>query len=694
MGLKAPNWFILNMPHDLYRSLFFIPVLYAAHRFRIKGVIATTVISMLIFLPRALFISPYLSSLIRSIVFIIGLWFSGFFFTIALNAITKRKKAAEKLREANIIINRSPAVIFTWKNEEGWPAEYVSENAGRIFGYTAEDFISGKVNYAKCIHPDDLERVRKEIMVFSKEEGRDEFVHGPYRIITKDGKEKIVTNWTFVVRDQGGKITHYKGIIEDITERKLAEEALQKSEARLKEAEKLALLGYWELDLKKNVLYWSDEIYRIFEIDPSRFGASYEAFLNTVHPDDKELVNRAYTESAKNRTPYSIDHRILLKDGRIKFVHEQGETYYDEQGNAIRSLGTIQDITERKKAAEKIKYMGFHDSLTGLYNRAYFEEEMRRLNTQRRYPLTIVMADINGLKVINDTLGHNKGDELLKDTAKLLKSIAREGDIMARVGGDEFAVILPHSDENAAQTFCNRFRDACEKYNRKTQLKLSIALGYAVQSGQYENMEKVLEKADENMYTEKLSDIASREKHIIDTIMTVLATRDPHTEKHAERLQNLSEALGKDIGLSEFELKRLRLLALLHDIGKIGTPDNILFKPTKLTEEEWEIMKKHSEDGYKMAGNIPQLYGIAEAILYHHERWNGTGYPKGLKGKEIPILSRIISIVDAYDVVLTERPYKKAMTKEEAIKELKENAGTQFDPELVERFLKIKVNKE
>jgi PAS domain S-box-containing protein len=362
--------------------LFFIPVLYAAHRFRIKGVIAITVISMLIFLPRALFISPYLSSLIRSIVFIIGLWFSGFFFTIALNAITERKKAAEKLKhinlvlrairgvnwlvvhekdrdeliqkacdilistrgytgawlalldanqkfiksamagfgdkisllekqmkqgkfnkcgrlalrqpgvviienpeseseckdcpllgehaecramtirlehkgkiygllsvkipenfvgdkeeqgifeelagdiefalynigieeekkkaeekikEANTIINRSPAVIFTWKNEEGWPVEYVSENAGRIFGYTAEDFISGKVNYAKCIHPDDLERVEKEIEVFSKEEGRDEFVHEPHRIITKDGKEKIVTNWIFIVRDHGGK---------------------------------------------------------------------------------------------------------------------------------------------------------------------------------------------------------------------------------------------------------------------------------------------------------------------------------------------------------------------------------------------------------------------------------------------------------------------------------------------------------
>jgi putative nucleotidyltransferase with HDIG domain len=207
-------------------------------------------------------------------------------------------------------------------------------------------------------------------------------------------------------------------------------------------------------------------------------------------------------------------------------------------------------------------------------------------------------------------------------------------------------------------------------------------------------MEKVLEQADENMYTEKVSDSASRGKHIIDTFKAVLAMRDLHIEEHAERLQDLAEALGKDIGLPEFKLKRLRLLALLHDIGKIGTPDNILFKPDKLTEEEWEIMKKHTEDGYKMAKNIPQLVPIARDILHHHERWDGTGYPKGLKGEQIPILSRIISIVDAYDVMLTERPYKKAMTEEEAIQELKKCAGTQFDPELVERFLKIKVNRE
>ena len=364
----------------------------------------------------------------------------------------------------------------------------------------------------------------------------------------------------------------------------------------------------------------------------------------------------------------------------------------------IRNLNTGQviaisiiarDITDRKQAEEEIRYLSFHDSLTGLYNRAYFEEEIKRLNTERNYPISIIMSDINDLKLVNDTLGHPQGDDLLKSLATLLKSVCRKEDIIARIGGDEFAIILPHTDENITQAFYNRIRDACKSYNNEAQLKLSIALGYATQSGQYKDIEEVLKRADNNMYHDKLSSSKSKEKYIIDTLKVVLATRDPHTEKHAERLQDLAEALGKDINLPESKLKKLRLLALLHDTGKIGTPDAILFKPDKLTPEEWEIMKKHAEEGYRIAKNIPQLVSTAEDILHHHERWNGRGYPDRLKGKKIPILSRIISIVDAYDAMLSNRPYRKSLSKEEAIEELKKNAGTQFDPELVEKFLKI-----
>ncbi len=540
----------INILHDVHRILFFIPVLYAAYKFRIKGVIVTTVISLLVFLPRCLFFSPYpvQLSLIRSIVFIIGLWFLGFFFATALNITGKLKEAEEKYRS--------------------------------------------------------LVESTEDIVYLVDRECRYLFVNKKYLSKLGAPKEQII-------------------------------------------------------------------------------GKTYHDF----HPkEEAEKFAKAVEEVFKTGNSTSHEHRS--HGDNSCFLYTLSPMKDSKEG--VKAVTVIaKDITERKQAEEKIKYISFHDALTNLYNRAYFEEEIKRLNTPRNCPLAVIMADINGLKVINDTLGHDKGDELLKNVAKMLKSVLRKEDIIARIGGDEFAVILPHADRNAAEAFCNRVRNACEKYNSENQLRLSISLGYAVQFGQYKNMEEALKQADANMYAEKLSSITSREKYIIDTLKTVVAMKDPHIKEHGERLQNLAEALGKDIGLSKFQLQRLRLLALLHDIGKLSIPDSILFKPAKLTEQEWEIVKKHSEAGYKIAQNIPQEVPIAREILYHHERWDGTGYPKGLKGKEIPILSRIISIVDAYDAMLTERPYRKAMTKEKAIQELKENAGTQFDPELVVRFIKI-----
>ncbi len=392
--------------------------------------------------------------------------------------------------------------------------------------------------------------------------------------------------------------------------------------------------------------------------------------------------------------PLKIEDKVI---GAMVVQSYTNLNLYTEKDIKLMEFVSEQIATaiDRKKTEERIKHLSFHDSLTGLYNRAYFEEELERYNFPRYYPLSIVIIDINGLKVINDTFGHNQGDKLLQHFAQLLTSVSRKGDIIARIGGDEFALLLPSTTSEQAHKFCERIKKTCEEDKTKpVYLRPSISLGHATQEGEYQNIEILLKEADNKMYQDKLFSAQSREKYLLDSFRLILAERDPHTEDHAQRLQELALALGERIGLTEYQLNNIKLLALLHDIGKIGIPDSILFKTYILTPSEWKKMKEHPKIGYRMAKNIPDFVPIAREILYHHEHWDGNGYPEGLKGEKIPILSRIIAVVDAYDVMQSRRPYKGAVSKTKALKEIKRGAGTQFDPQLVDIFLKIVKNKK
>jgi len=469
------------------------------------------------------------------------------------------------------------------------------------------------------------------------------------------------------------------------TERKQAEEVLQESEKEYKTLIENSLTGIF-IHQDGKYVFVNDRFAEIHGYKPEELlGKEY---LTLIHPDDREVLRQIASKRLKGEAvPQQYEVRGLRKDGMTIWCEVMATSIQYRGRPAI--MGNIIDITRRKWAEKRVKYLSLHDSLTGLYNRAYFEEEMKRLNTIRKYPVGIIMVDIDNLKFINDAFGHPKGDELLKRLANILSSISRKEDVVARIGGDEFAVILPNVDEKTVQSFCKRITNACEDRNRESSLKLSVSLGYGIQHGQYKDIQGALKAADDSMYKDKLVSRTTVQKNTIDSLMIMLAQRDPHTEKHGEELQELAVSIGRDAGIPEHRLKHLRLLALLHDIGKVSIPDLILYKSDKLSPEEWETMKRHCETGYRIAKNVPELVPIAEDILSHHEWWNGKGYPKGLKGEETPILARIISIVDAYNTIQSERPYKKARSKEEAIKELKRCAGTQFDPELVQRFLKI-----
>ena len=346
------------------------------------------------------------------------------------------------------------------------------------------------------------------------------------------------------------------------------------------------------------------------------------------------------------------------------------------------------EISKQKRNAAKIKHLSFHDYLTGLYNRAFFEEELKRLDTSRQLPLTIAIGDVNGLKIINDSFGHKKGDELLCKIANIIKRANRSEDIVARWGGDEFIIILPKTTLKATQKIIYRIKDICKRESIRN-MPLNIAFGISTKENISENITEVIKTAEDKMYRHKMVEQQSTHSSIISSLGKALNKRDYETEEHVKRIKSLAVSLGKELDLGEEKIDELNLLAVLCDIGKISIADRIILKPRSLTYEERELVKRHPEIGYGIVKSSAGLSTIAKGILYHHEWWNGKGYPKGIKGKDIPLISRIISIVDAYGAMTSDRPYRKALSREEAMEELKRCAGNQFDPDLVDRFVAI-----
>ncbi len=348
----------------------------------------------------------------------------------------------------------------------------------------------------------------------------------------------------------------------------------------------------------------------------------------------------------------------------------------------------IASAINRNIAEERIHHLSFHDSLTNLYNRSYLEQEMKRLETPRQLPISLIMADLNGLKLINDTYGHEKGDGVLIKAALVLKDSCRQEDIVARWGGDEFVILLPQTSLEDALLMCRRIK--VQSQNSYTEeLPLSMALGAAVKTTETETLTDTLREAEDNMYKHKLTESRSTKNTLLQALLKTLAEKSFETEAHTRRMQQVAQMIGERLNLTDTELARLKLLITLHDIGKINIAEEILTKEGSLTEEEWEAIRRHPEIGFRIARATEEFAHVAEDIYAHHERWDGFGYPRGLKGDDIPLLARITAIADAYEVMSYGRPYKEKMIRKEIQAELARCSGHQFDPELIKVFLPL-----
>lgn len=349
-------------------------------------------------------------------------------------------------------------------------------------------------------------------------------------------------------------------------------------------------------------------------------------------------------------------------------------------------LAILRDVTSKKELEQTLEYLSYNDQLTGVKNRRFYEEELKRLDVKENLPLTIILGDVNGLKLINDSFGHAAGDELIRKVAESIKKGCRSQDIVARLGGDEFVILLTKTEENKIEEIITNINKLTQK-ERIQNIDISISFGYETKTHEDEDIQQVFKKAEDFMYKRKLFEGSCIRGKTINTIMNTLNEKNKREEQHSVRVSELCKSMGESLGLNERKIYDLKTAGLLHDIGKIAIEENIINKPSKLTEDEFKEIKRHSEIGYRILNTVNEMSEIAEYILLHHEMWNGNGYPKGLKGENIPIESRIIAIADAYDAMISERSYRKALSEELAIEELQRNAGIQFDEELVKVFI-------
>ncbi len=381
------------------------------------------------------------------------------------------------------------------------------------------------------------------------------------------------------------------------------------------------------------------------------------------------------------------NHTILVSaTDREIAIEKNVAPIRDSEGKTTGIVIVFRDITEAREKQKQVEYLSLHDPLTGLYSRLYMEDAIKRLDTDRNLPFTIMVLDVNGLKLTNDAFGHEMGDRLLKTVAEIMTKTCRADDIICRIGGDEFAILLPKTNAEQAEAIKQRLFETTIT-TKLDSIMVSLAVGYSVKDTRDRDIMEIYKDADNHMYKNKMKYGKIMRSQTIETVLRNINSKYDREQIHTERVSQYCESIARALNLSGKEIEECKIAGILHDIGKIVVPAEVLNKPEHLNIEEREAVRRHALIGYQILKAVDEYAGFAEAVLYHHERWDGTGYPVGLLGDDIPLQARIIAVADAYEAMTAKRIYQKTKTKGEAREELIRGAGTQFDPEIIRVFV-------
>lgn len=629
------------------------------------------------------------------VVLCVFLIFTAFLLIIKRNRLLKNEK--EKLVEIDAQLKESEELFRTLYAQAPIGVAFCTSNGeiidvnpmyGKIFGRTKDELKN--LGWVKITHPDDINIDSNNFNKYKN--GEIETYSIVKRYVKPDGEIIWGNINLFSLKDSNNLVSTNICMLTDITERIIAEKALLESERS-----KAILLSHLpglayrcEYDSDWTMQFVSDGCYKLTGYKAeSLIGNKEFSFNEIIAPEYRNILCREWERVLALRTSFRYEYEIITKAEKRLWVLEMGQGIYDDDGNVEALEGIIIDISERKVRESEIQYMYNHDCLTGLYNRKFYEEAMDNMSKEDNLPTTIMLIDFNGLRLINESFGYSEGDMLIKTTSQILQSCSRPDDVLARLGGSGFGLLLPKTDNEAAYEMQKLIEETCSVYNKNKKTKLmhiNLSIGFATKASTEDCIKQTDREAHEFLRQNKLLNRRSFHSDIILSIMATVNEKSHITNEHAVRLKSLCRKLGGKLDLTRKSLDELELLAILHDIGKVGIDDKVLNKPGSLDEDEWVIMKRHPEIGYRIAKASSVLEPIADYILSHHERWDGKGYPRGLKGGDIPLLSRILAVADAYDAMTEDRVYRKAMQKEAAITEIRDNAGTQFDPQIVQIF--------
>lgn len=578
-----------------------------------------------------------------------------------------------------------------------------------------------------------------------------------YEIVPHTGKNGEAIGWldlySFPLVDVGtGKISGAIEYVRDITARKQSDEALRASESKYRAVFENTGSATIIIEDDSTISLANSQFavlsgYTIKEIE------WLKSWKDFVAKEDLAKLERYHQLRIvdPNTAPKRYEFRFVDKIGNIKDIY----IVVDMIPGTKKSVASLIDISDRRKneiereklnndllrSNEKLKQMALLDPHTGLYNHRYLVEVLERefyRAKRHAHPISVIMLDLDYFKSINDVYGHAFGDLVLKQLSRQLKQMVREYDIVVRYGGEEFVIISPATDNTQGVTLAHRILDALTLYNfgndkHTVKLKLSLAVASYPEDHVLKGIElvelteKILSKAKESggnrVYSssdlikdkgdalivskantearflkDKIEKLTKRTNQgLIESVSAFAKTielKDQCTGEHVERTVRYATDLAKELGLSKGEIELVKRAAMLHDLGKIGISEEILRKRSKLTRKEFEQIKKHPQIGVDIIRPIQFLHSIIPLMLYHHEHWDGRGYPYGLKGDEIPVGARIVALADVYQALTSDRPYRKAYSRTKAIKLIKQNAGSQFDPNIVNVFLNMLKNNK